>query len=82
VKNDPKAIRAALRAAAAKREKSDRLRAEATEQTVAAVQAGLGAGFTATEIANLVGMSRPALYELMDRHGIIRLGRRTRSSEN
>ena len=73
---DLKQIRAALRAAAAKRAKSDRLRAEATEQTVAAVRAGLDGGLTAVEVARLVSMSRPALYELMERHGI---ARRTRS---
>jgi DNA invertase Pin-like site-specific DNA recombinase len=67
-----KQIRAALQAAAAKRAKSDRLRAEATEQTVAAVRGGLAAGLPATEIARLVHMSRPALYELMERHSIRR----------
>jgi hypothetical protein len=80
--DDLKQIRAALKAAAAKRAKSDQLRAEATEQTVAAVRAGLDGGLTATEVAELAGMSRPSLYELMERHGLIRLGRHTRSSED
>jgi hypothetical protein len=70
--DDLTAIRKALRAAAAKRAKSDQLRREATEQSVAAIRAGLDAGLSATEIAHLVGMSRPALYELMHRHGIVR----------
>jgi hypothetical protein len=65
-------IRKALRAAAEKRAKADRSRAKATKATVAAVRAGLDAGLPATEVAQLVGMSRPALYELMKRHGIVR----------
>jgi hypothetical protein len=72
VTDDLKQIRAALKAAAAKRARSDRLRAEATGQTVAAVRAGRDAGLPATEIAQLAGMSRPALYEMMERHGIVR----------
>ncbi len=65
-------VRKALRAAAEKRAKADRQRAKATKTTVAAVQAGLDAGLTATEIAQLAGMSRAALYELIQRHGIVR----------
>jgi transcriptional regulator of acetoin/glycerol metabolism len=69
---DLKRIRAGLRAAAAKRAKSDQLRREATAQAVAAVRAARKAGLPATEIAELVGMSRVALYEMMERHGIVR----------
>jgi DNA invertase Pin-like site-specific DNA recombinase len=64
--------RKALRAAAERRAKADRQRAKATKATVAAVQAGLDAGLTATEIAQLAGMSRAALYEVIQRHGIVR----------
>jgi transcriptional regulator of acetoin/glycerol metabolism len=73
--DDLKQIRAGLRAAAAKRAKSDQLRRDATEQTVAAVRAARKAGLPATEIAELVGMSRVALYEMMERHGIVRPAR-------
>lgn len=65
-------VRKALRAAAERRAKADRQRAKATKATVAAVQAGLDAGLTATEIAQLAGMSRAALYELIQRHRIVR----------
>ena len=65
-------VRKALKAAAERRAKADRQRAKATKATVAAVRAGLDAGLTATEIAALAGMSRAALYELMQRHGIVR----------
>jgi hypothetical protein len=68
-------IRKALRAAAEKRAKSDRVRAKATKATVAAVRAGLDGGLSVTDIAQLVGMSRAALYELMERHGIARAPR-------